>query len=208
MALRRLNNKRLNSALKGALFGFVTAILLSCSPATRQLLFDIPPPKPKSNEEEILQVQTETGSPALGSTARGSSVHPHDLEQNRPAIEDITNWEEALALLPTSKKGEPDWSAALREDLVKPRALEPSDRDVEVFKLDFFMRAKKPKNDAWFPHSSHLQWMGCESCHPAVFEYLDNEVSMKQIRGGEACGACHGSVAFSAKDCKRCHTKM
>ena len=112
------------------------------------------------------------------------------------------------AKLPVSAKGEPDWSAALREGIVRPRALDPSDRAVESFRLDFFMRAEKTKFDAWFPHSSHLQWMGCDSCHPAVFEYLDNEITMKQIRAGESCGACHGSVAFSAKDCKRCHTKM
>ena len=31
---------------------------------------------------------------------------------------------------------------------------------------------------------------------------------MAQINAGEACGKCHGSVAFSAATCERCHLAM
>jgi c(7)-type cytochrome triheme protein len=135
-------------------------------------------------------------------------THPADIEENRPAIENVSSWEEALEMLPKDAMGQPDWAAALRDGLIMPRAMDPDDRNAEVFKLDFFLKGANPMFDAWFPHSSHLQWMGCDSCHPAVFKYKDNDMSMATINQGQYCGACHGKIAFPATNCKRCHTNM
>jgi c(7)-type cytochrome triheme protein len=198
------------SAPIGALVVFLSVFFLACSHKSLSLFLDVPPPKsePEVQEsEESAQQGSEQAQVSYGSN-QWNSVNPADLETDRPAIEDTLVWEEALELLPRNKKGEPDWSAALQEGIIKPRALDPADRMVEMFDLDFYIKADKPKFDAWFPHSSHLKWMGCNSCHSAVFKYRDNEITMKAIRKGEYCGACHGKVAFTAKDCKRCHTQM
>jgi c(7)-type cytochrome triheme protein len=193
------------SAPLGALVVFTALFLASCSHKSLGLFFDLPPPKPEAETAE--PVEGSAQAPTGNGLYPGYGSHRADRETDRPVIESVADWEAALALLPTNKKGEPDWSAALREGIVEPRALDPADRMAEFFKLDFFIRAEKPKNDAWFPHSSHLAWMGCDSCHPAVFKYAENEMTMKAMRGGEGCGACHGSVAFTLKDCKRCHTQ-
>jgi len=199
------------SAPKGALVVFGVLFLAACSHKSLSLFFDVPPPDPKA-EEAAEQSAENPAQAANGINGfSGLASHPADRTNGRPAIEEVATWEEALAMLPTSptgKKGGADWSEALRQGIVEPRALDPRDRMAEYFKLDFFIRADKEKFDAWFPHSSHLAWMGCESCHPAVFKYADNEMTMKAMRGGEGCGACHGSVAFTLKDCKRCHTQM
>lgn len=204
---------RYTSAPIGALVVFTALFLAACSHKSLALFFDVPPPKPETVTADAEEPAAEDSAQLSGDAGivRGFGLHPADRTVNRPAIEDAETWEQALAMMPTSptsKKGEPDWSEALRQGIVEPRALEPSDRMGEFFKLDFFIKAKKAKFDAWFPHSSHLAWMGCESCHPAVFKYADNEMTMKAMRGGEACGVCHGSVAFTLKDCKRCHTQM
>jgi c(7)-type cytochrome triheme protein len=203
--IRTFSTNKPNSALRSVLFFCVLVLTISCSSATRNLFFDIPPPEPEdeSKAEPDSELMPESQSP--GAAGGLALYHPSDLEIDRPEIEDVMDWEQALELLPKDEKGNADWVAALRDGTIKPRALEPSDRAVESFRLDFFLKAKKPKNDAFFPHSIHLEWMGCDSCHPAVFRYRDNEISMKTMRKGKFCGACHGSVAFSAKACKRCH---
>lgn len=206
------NLKRVSSsALFSALFVLLGLLTVACSSATRSLFFDIPE-KPPETEQPVAEI-SEEAKPTTGATSElpvttTQSVHPADIEADRPPIEEASTWEEALELLPKDAKGQPDWDAALREEVIKPRALDSADRQGSAFKLDFYLKADKPKFDAYFPHSSHLQWMGCESCHPAVFRYRDNEMSMKSIRNGEHCGACHDTVAFPAKTCKRCHTSM
>jgi len=137
-----------------------------------------------------------------------TAVNPADLEENRPPIESVTTWEEARELLPKDFMGQPDWVAALNEGVIMPRALEPADRDAEVFQLDFFLKGANAMFDAYFPHSTHLKFTGCDSCHPTVFKYRDNDMSMAAINQGQYCGACHGKVAFAATACKRCHTNM
>ena len=201
------SKKYTNSALFSALFVFVGLTLISCSPAARSLFFDIP--EPGSEPETVVQPeQQQQQPPGAGPFIQSSSSHPADLEENRPPIEEASTWEQALELLPKDSMGQPDWVAALRDGVVMPRAMDSDDRNAEVFKLDFFLKGANPMFDAFFPHSSHLQWMGCESCHPAVFKYKDNDISMATINQGQFCGACHGKVAFPATNCKRCHTNM
>ena len=60
-----------------------------------------------------------------------------------------------------------------------------------------------------FSHKKHAVWNGCELCHPDVFTVKagSTKYSMQDIFAGKYCGLCHGSVAFPATDCQRCHVQ-
>ncbi|NIQ97960.1 MAG: hypothetical protein GWN87_30205, partial [Desulfuromonadales bacterium] len=83
---------------------------------------------------------------------------------------------------------------------------------MDIFKWDFYFAGPDPETDAYFPHSSHTEWLTCESCHPAIFPYRElgmdpsgrYGIVMDQIFEGEYCGKCHGTVAFSLDSCNRC----
>jgi len=49
--------------------------------------------------------------------------------------------------------------------------------------------------------------MSCNSCHIKIFMPLagSNDLTMSTIVKGQACGVCHGKVAFPLNDCTRCH---
>ena len=63
--------------------------------------------------------------------------------------------------------------------------------------------------DVTFPHSTHIELFGCDSCHPDLFkaERGANKMTMDAMGNGEFCGACHdGSGAFGVSDaCDSCH---
>ena len=58
-----------------------------------------------------------------------------------------------------------------------------------------------------FSHKKHAVWNGCELCHPDIYGVKAGETkySMEDVFAGKFCGQCHGSVAFPATDCQRCH---
>jgi c(7)-type cytochrome triheme protein len=61
-----------------------------------------------------------------------------------------------------------------------------------------------------FSHKKHAVWNGCEVCHPEIFPNVKRgatKYSMLEIVNGEYCGVCHDKVAFSLRDCQRCHTQ-
>ena len=60
-----------------------------------------------------------------------------------------------------------------------------------------------------FSHKKHAIWNGCELCHPDIYAVKAGatKYSMEDVFAGKFCGACHGSVAFPAMDCQRCHVK-
>lgn len=63
--------------------------------------------------------------------------------------------------------------------------------------------------DIIFSHKKHTVWLGCEICHPDIFDIDKGETkyTMQDIFSGRYCGACHGKVAFPNLDCKGCHSK-
>jgi c(7)-type cytochrome triheme protein len=63
--------------------------------------------------------------------------------------------------------------------------------------------------DIIFSHKKHAVWNGCELCHPDIFGIKagTTKYTMEDIFAGKYCGLCHGSVAFPATDCQRCHVK-
>lgn len=182
---------------------------MSCSPSTRQLLFDIPPPTEQEVAAKAAQeaMTSQAGSPQ--GTAGGLAFGVEALNLPAPDIEKHLSWEIAQEELPVHKLGGVDWSAALEEGLVRPRTLgDPQAAAAAAFKYDFIIEAKKEKFNALFPHSAHTGWLSCENCHTAIFPLKRNPVRMKEMRAGESCGRCHGKVAFSLKQCKRCHINM
>lgn len=60
-----------------------------------------------------------------------------------------------------------------------------------------------------FSHKKHAVWNGCELCHPDIYAVKAGatKYTMQDVFAGKYCGLCHGSVAFPAIDCQRCHTK-
>ena len=133
-----------------------------------------------------------------------------DDNQPRPDIEETLDWETALEMLPKDYKKQADWVAAMEQGIVRPRGgADPMSQYAAIFQWDFIIAAEKPKNEAYFPHSAHTQWLGCKNCHTGIYPYRRNPATMKEMRAGASCGTCHGkkNVAFSLKQCKRCHLK-
>jgi c(7)-type cytochrome triheme protein len=61
---------------------------------------------------------------------------------------------------------------------------------------------------AYFPHKPHVRELACNNCHPEPFDIKKKgtiHFSMNRILEGQFCGACHMTVAFPMKDCRRCH---
>jgi c(7)-type cytochrome triheme protein len=118
----------------------------------------------------------------------------------------------ALALLPRDAVGNVDWVAALRSGVIDPMRSLPGAaprNDMSGFAFDFRIKGPNPMFDAVFSHSTHVEWLACESCHPAIFPYRGAEITMAAINKGEYCGACHGTVAFPvATGCTRCHQSL
>jgi c(7)-type cytochrome triheme protein len=72
---------------------------------------------------------------------------------------------------------------------------------------------KNKGGDTLFSHNTHVAGMGlkCGQCHDKLYTNAKQHktVTMKQMRSGKSCGACHnGKAAFSVKgDCVKCHKK-
>jgi len=204
-----------SGAAKVALVFFVVMIMAACSTATRQIFFDIQPPSAEEiaekNRQEnarreavIKEAELQSNdSKSLGFSATGDN-------QPRPEIESAKSWEQALELLPKDYKKDPDWVTAVEQGVVRPRlGMDPTTEYAKAFDYDFIIPAEKPKNEAYFPHSAHTEWLSCKNCHNTIFPYKRNPATMKEMRKGASCGVCHGknNVAFSLSACKRCHLK-
>lgn len=122
----------------------------------------------------------------------------------------------AIRGLPKDKFGYPDWVAAVKQGIIKPRNSlieqgaaveeEPAFNEDILFEIDDKLMA-----NVLFPHSVHNFWLSCKVCHPAIF--IDkkgaNKFTMYDNWNGQYCGRCHGKVSFQAKgfeNCQRCHS--
>lgn len=187
---------------------------VSCSDETLSLFFDIPPP---SEKPAPAPKKPEPAQAAPASAAAPTEVIPP--EGGPTEFEKIFDWEQAYELLPKNEVDEEvDWMLALQQGVIKPRGemTRPGNTELRLFKFDFFFAGPDPETDAYFPHSSHTEWLTCESCHPKLFPYRElgmegsgtYTISMDRVFEGEYCGKCHGVVAFALDYCNRCHTKM
>lgn len=197
---------------------------VSCSDETLSLFFDITPQTEQEKAAEAAAKQQAEAKAAASVAAVQPGAPAVAEEGERPEIEAILDWEGASEMLPKDDMDEVDWSAALREGIIKPRRQVAGQADPQamLFKWDFYFAGPDPESDAYFPHSSHTEWLACESCHPAIFPYRElglgtpgttevsgpYSISMDRVFEGEFCGICHGKVAFTLDSCNRCHTKM
>lgn len=143
--------------------------------------------------------------------ASADSAPPSQATQvARPVIEGTLRRDSALALLPRDNAGNVDWVTALRTGVVRPRTGVPGGESpgIPAFRFDFLFKGQVPMFDAYFPHSAHVEWLDCRTCHPGIFRYRNTPIGMEAINRGEACGRCHGKVAFGVPTCERCHRDM
>lgn len=196
-------------------------LAVSCSDETLSLFFDIPPPTPQEKAEaEAARQAAAAKARAEARRAEGQAGAGDAIEEEveRPEIESVLDWEKASEMLPKDDMDEIDWSAALREGIIKPRAEigRQGNPKANIFKYDFYFAGPDEDSSAFFPHSAHTEWLTCESCHPAIFPYRETglqigeqyAIAMDQIFDGEFCGKCHGTVAFILDSCSRCHANM
>jgi c(7)-type cytochrome triheme protein len=118
---------------------------------------------------------------------------------------------ESFSLLPRAPSGNNvDWMKALNNGDINPRydRLDDEAKPI-VMDLNIVREVKGSMPDVVYPHKQHTEWLDCANCHPAIFipQKGANQMSMAQILLGEACGICHGKVAFPVSECRRCHSK-
>ncbi len=105
-----------------------------------------------------------------------------------------------------------DWVAALKGGLFAPATfLKVRPKEVPFDRTLLLEAEWNFVPPAIFPHAEHLRWMGCDTCHPDVFNIKKKTTEhffMSAILKGEFCGACHLRVAFPMDDCRRCHPGM
>lgn len=133
-------------------------------------------------------------------------------EEARTPIERARRWDDALKLLPVTA-GIPDWAKALADGVIAPRpGIDPKAEDEGVFPLPVERTpADNPAFKAVFPHETHTAVLACTTCHPGIFQMAGGTtpITMDKIYAGEACGVCHGKVAFDpATGCPRCHPAL
>ena len=142
---------------------------------------------------------------------------------NRPPAEDLIHDpgnDGTLALQPplTAFTGMPrsnagnrvDWVKALAEGKIAPRADRlDANAKAAVMDLNIVREVKGSMPDVVYPHKQHTEWLDCSNCHPAIFKPQKgaNQISMAGILLGQACGVCHGKVAFPVSECRLCHSK-
>jgi c(7)-type cytochrome triheme protein len=212
---------RKGTILAVAMAGCLALALFSgCSAETQQWIlttfFDVPdtPPPPTRRVRQDLLREIEELKRELAE-ARGAAKA---IKEQAPAekaelpIERAKTWPEALALLPKDQAGSVDWAQALKVGTIAPRpGIEPKASDQPV--LPITVERTPPGQDAFkvlFPHEPHTQWLACDNCHPALFQMSKGAtpINMGLIYAGQACGVCHGKVAFPVTACGRCHPAM
>lgn len=199
-------------------------LLAGCAAETRQrvlaFFFDgveterrEPPPPTRRVRQDLLReiedLRRELALARAADAARDTATRPAGTE--RP-IERARTWDEASRLLPKDPAGRVDWAAAMRAGVVAPRpGPDPGTPGPAVFDLDTDLaRAPSRLFAVRFSHTAHTPWLACGSCHPTLFPLgrsaTPARVTMAAIRAGQACGACHGRVAFGVEGaCARCH---
>ena len=178
----------------------VAAVLLAASICTLYL-----PVSAQESAEESADASAPLG------TASESVADPENATEFVGEMYQIGLGWHAAALegLPTDKFGLVDWVAALEQGMIKPRSnIDPKGPEGVPFDMNILMPSKTGMiAGAYFPHKTHTTWMSCDSCHIKIFMPLagSNDLTMSTIVKGQACGVCHGKVAFPLNDCTRCH---
>ncbi len=185
----------------------VCAGLVGCSRRLLSVVLDVPP----ATAEPAVATSRSAAPPRAA-----PGVVPLQLpaeEPTRPAIEQFLDPDTVRSLLPRDRAGNIDWMEALRRGVIDPRSSvpgrEPAPPEGFRFAYDFYFPGPDSTLKAFFPHSSHTEWMDCQQCHARIFPYRNTPVAMADIFQGKYCGECHGKVAFPVMtDCERCHVNL
>lgn len=198
----------------------VFALLTGCSAESRQWILktffddvDTPPPPTHRVRRDLLrEIEELKRELADARSAARAQKETGPAEKAELPIERAKTWPEAVALLPKDKAGSVDWGQALKLGVIAPRAgVDPKASDLPVLPITVERTpAGQPSFKAVFPHDIHTQWLSCDNCHPAIFQMSKGAtpINMGLIYAGQACGACHGKVAFPVTECGRCHPAM
>jgi c(7)-type cytochrome triheme protein len=205
---------------------FTVVVLLAtagCNARVLATFLDLPaPPAP------MAPTVPDAGSPARGAGpdtlrrdantagirgAGASGGAPNGSAHVPPPFESTLNADSALAMLPRDRPGNVDWVAAVRQGIIRPRATlpgrTPPDSNGFRFLFDFFFPGPDTTFDAFFPHSTHTEWINCQQCHPRIFAYRGTAIRMSDVLQGKFCAECHGQVAFPVTSaCERCHVRF
>lgn len=171
------------------------ALLLTAAVPTARLCAQQPP-------------SAETpGSPAGKQTAPPADDGIHDPELSGTEL--LQNPAEAFKSLPKATGGNyVNWTEAIETGRIAPRYVQSDPRArPEPFDLTIVRKVRGFTPPAIFPHAPHAEWIDCPVCHPGLFRAAKgaNSMTMAEIMLGQKCGVCHGTVAFPAGECRRCH---
>jgi c(7)-type cytochrome triheme protein len=132
----------------------------------------------------------------------------------RPPIEQLESWDEALEALPKFtgpkiKGSVANWDAALEQGIIQPlTSLQKETEGLEPFDGEVRLKSEE-KQPVVFRHAPHATWLACENCHNEIFpkEAGATAMTMDELLDGKYCGTCHGkgNVAFDMKLCVLCH---
>ena len=170
----------------------------------------------------VLATEAQAQSAAPGANSFNRLFRPPP-KGNRPPMEDgihdptspgtreLQTPLDAFAALPKSGSGNRvDWTGALQSRKIAPRwdATKP-DAKPDALDMNIVCEVKGSTPDVVFSHERHGQILDCANCHPGVFEPKKgaNPMSMASLALGQACGVCHGRVAFPNSECKLCHSQ-
>lgn len=190
------------STLRVVALAAIGGAVVGCSRQLLSVVADVPPP------DSAAAQPVEAAEPQTA----GIPIVPSDTV--RPPIESVWDPDSVTALLPRDHAGNIDWVAAKRTGVIRPRAtaddgMEQPESWRFEFGFDFFFPGPNPTFDAWFPHSTHTEWVACEQCHSRIFRYRGAEIKMADVMQGRYCGECHGKVAFPPQTaCERCHRDL
>ncbi len=130
-----------------------------------------------------------------------------------PTVRTLDDLPPTLRAFPKDAYGYPDWTAAVEEGLISPRAsLTEKEAKEEILDLDILFQINdRLMANVVFPHKIHTYWLSCKICHPKIFKAKKgaNIFNMYDIWNGKYCGRCHGKVAYQPKgfrNCQRCHS--
>jgi c(7)-type cytochrome triheme protein len=177
-------------------------LLASCASAAAVFL-DLP----QEEESRQRELDEATASPAPATPVpevQPQAVYRDTVREPLP-IEQTLDPDSVLAMLPRTVGGSLDWNEAIRQGVIDPQAGRDTNRnDPADFGYDFYFG----DFETFFPHSEHVAWVSCGSCHPSIYRTRGTKTTMEDISEGTSCGTCHGTVAFAVEACDRCHTAL
>lgn len=103
-----------------------------------------------------------------------------------------------------------DWVKSLSKGIIRPvYDFKDASKKPMPMTIAVVLEVKGNMPDVVFRHQTHVVWLDCTSCHPAIFTPRKgaDTITMAQIKAGKQCGVCHGTVAFPVNDCQRCHSR-